>query len=155
MSDAVAVDSRPSTWAHINEVQRRLMQVVVRLQERLLVHDASKLQSPEVEAFDAQEGALAATTYGSDEYRSQLHELGPALEHHYSVNDHHPDHFAGGIAEMDLIQLTEMLADWKAATMRHNDGDLMRSIVQNRDRFKYGPEIQQVLINTAKNLGWL
>jgi hypothetical protein len=38
---------------------------------------------------------------------------------------------------MDLVQVIEMLADWKAATLRHADGSLTRSIIQNADRFGY------------------
>ncbi len=41
---------------------------------------------------------------------------------------------------MNLLQLTEMLCDWIAATRRHSDGDIHGSITKNRDRFGYGPE---------------
>lgn len=149
-----AVDSRPGNWEHINQVQRRVMQVVTRLQERLLVHDQSKLDEPERSAYDALEGKPKAP-YGSAEYKANLHELGPALEHHYSVNDHHPEHYAGGIGDMGLIAMIEMLADWKASTSRQPGGDLMRSIVTNSERFGYGPEITGLLINTAVELKWL
>jgi hypothetical protein len=47
------------------------------------------------------------------------------------------------------------LCDWKAATLRHADGDLGRSILQNADRFGYGDEILGLLLNTAKAYGWL
>jgi hypothetical protein len=48
-----------------------------------------------------------------------------------------------------------MLADWKAATLRHADGDLARSIEQNAERFGYGDEIKRLLIHTAAYFGWL
>lgn len=57
-----------------------------------------------------------------------------------------------GIHHMDLIQMTEMLCDWLAATMRHADGDIGRSITQNAERFGYGPEIEGLLRNTARRL---
>ena len=51
---------------------------------------------------------------------------------------------------MNLVDLIEMLCDWKAATMRHNDGDIMKSIEINQERFGYGDEIKQIMINTVK-----
>lgn len=56
--------------------------------------------------------------------------------------------------EMNLLDLIEMLADWKAATERHDDGDLRRSIDQNAERFGYGPETKRRLYLTAAALGW-
>jgi hypothetical protein len=64
-------------------------------------------------------------------------------------------HRASGIHAMSIMDLLEMLADWKAATLRHADGDLDRSITQNAQRFGYGPEIEGMLRNTANRLGWL
>jgi hypothetical protein len=59
------------------------------------------------------------------------------------------------IHEMSLVQMIEMLCDWKAATLRHADGDLERSIMQNAERFEYGDEIRELLLNTAQEFGWL
>ena len=56
---------------------------------------------------------------------------------------------------MTIIDLIEMLADWKAATLRHEDGDLKRSIDINADRFGYGEAIHTLLLTTARDLGWL
>jgi hypothetical protein len=143
------------THAHILKVQEHLLGLAKRLVDRAAVHDASKLESPEVEAYDRLAGSLKGLTYGSPEYKAALAELGPALEHHYAANDHHPEHFEHGVADMDLVQVLEMLADWKAATERHADGDLRRSIEQNAERFVYGPEFKRLLLNTARNMGWL
>ena len=52
------------------------------------------------------------------------------------------------IRGMNLVQLVEMLCDWKAATMRHKDGDIRRSIEINQGRFGYSDEIKQILLNT-------
>jgi hypothetical protein len=69
--------------------------------------------------------------------------------------DHHPEHHPDGIADMDLGQMTEMLADWKAGTLRNRDGDLTASIRLNAKRFGYGPDIERLLLNTARRYGWL
>jgi hypothetical protein len=53
---------------------------------------------------------------------------------------------------MSLIDLLEMICDWKAATLRHNDGNIQRSITINKERFKYGDELEAILRNTAELL---
>lgn len=148
-------DSRPDTWEHIAEVQRRLDVIVRELQQRAYAHDGSKLLAPEREIFDRFTPWLGKQTYGSPEYEATRRQMGAALDHHYAHNDHHPEYHANGIADMDLMQVTEMLADWKAASMRHADGDLARSIEHNARRFGYGEEMARLLTNTARNLGWL
>ncbi len=148
-------DSRPDTLEHIACVQRYVREVITELLVRADEHDASKLRSPEVEVFDRVTPMLRGLTYGSDEYKRALADMGPGLAHHYAANDHHPEHFPGGIADMNLVQVTEMLCDWKAATLRHDDGDLARSIEQNAARFGYGDEITGLLLNTALAFGWL
>jgi hypothetical protein len=148
-------DSRSDTLAHIANVRRLLAEAIADLQERAIAHDFSKLDDPEKAVFDEYTPKLRDSTYGSEEYKRFLAGMGEGLAHHYQVNDHHPEHFGGGIADMDLIQLVEMLADWKAATMRHADGDLDRSISQNAERFGYGFELERVLRHTAERLGWL
>jgi xanthine/CO dehydrogenase XdhC/CoxF family maturation factor len=152
---APVYDSRPDTWQHIHTVQAYLSTVIASLQVRALEHDQSKLESPEVEVFDAVTPKLRELSYGSDEYTASLAEMGEGLAHHYAVNDHHPEHGDGTLAWMTLPQIVEMLCDWKAATMRHADGDLRRSIQQNADRFGYGPEMTRLLLNTATTYGWL
>lgn len=151
----MSFDSRPATWEHIHTVQGLIGQVVDDLRRRAYDHDQSKLVEPEVAVFDEYTPKLKDSTYGSDEYKGFLEGMGAGLRHHYAANDHHPEHFPDGIQGMDLMQVLEMLCDWKAATLRHADGDLRRSIEQNADRFGYGDEIRRLLLHTADRLGWL
>lgn len=145
-------DSRPDTWRHIETVRGLLNGVAVNLLGRAHRHDQSKLVSPEVEVFDEFTPKLAESTYGSDEYKEFLKGMGVGLAHHYEANDHHPEHFDGGLADMGLLQLTEMLCDWIAATRRHNDGDIHRSIEQNAERFGYGHGIKRLLHNSVDQI---
>lgn len=147
-------DSRPDTREHIETVRSLIRAVIGELRNRAERHDASKLEEPELSVFNEYTPKLKDSTYGSDEYKSFLVGMGEGLRHHYAANDHHPEHFENGIADMDLVQVTEMLCDWKAATTRHADGDLRRSIRQNAERFGYGPEIERLLLNTALAHGW-
>ncbi|MBQ7845480.1 MAG: hypothetical protein IJ392_04940 [Clostridia bacterium] len=90
--------------------------------------------------------------YGSDEYKESLKALKPALDHHYANSRHHPEHFARGILDMNLVDIVEMVCDWKAASERQKDGNLLKSIEQNAQRFGYDDQVKQILINTAKML---
>lgn len=53
-----------------------------------------------------------------------------------------------GILGMSLVDLIEMLCDWKAATLRHNDGCIRKSIDINQKRFGYSDELRAIFLNT-------
>src|SRR3954469_19327953 len=150
MSDGY--DSRADTRDHIAEVRTLLFRVNANLRRRAHVHDVSKLESPEREVFDEFTPKLKGSTYGSEEYRGYLTAMKPALDHHYAANSHHPEHYPDGIRGMSLLDIIEMLCDWKAATMRHADGDILRSIEINQKRFGYTDEMKQILLNTVAEL---
>ncbi len=145
-------DSRVDTFEHIRTVQANLRTCIHELIERSARHDESKLHSPEREIFDEFTGKLKESTYGSEEYKGFLAAMKPALDHHYSHNRHHPEYHHKGIQGMNLIDLLEMLCDWLAATKRHANGDIGKSIEINAERFKYGDEIKQLLLNTVPML---
>src|ERR1051325_10482674 len=129
---------RYKTFRHIETVRNYLGAVIRELITRQEKHDQSKLESPEVEAFDVITDRLRGITYGSDKYFEVMRTQKPAIDHHYKVNRHHPEFFGDkGCRGMTLIDLIEMLCDWKAAGLRHNDGDLFRSIKINQERFGY------------------
>lgn len=142
-------DSAPDTLLHIKRVNEFLCSVAQEFLERAKKHDLSKLESPEKELFDKYTPLLKNTTYGSEEYKNFLKELKPALDHHYENNTHHPEYYAFGIEGMNLFDILEMLVDWKAATERHADGDIFKSIQLNKDRFKISDQLTQILLNTV------
>jgi hypothetical protein len=147
-------DSKDETTAHILRVRELLHIVQNKLEERGFAHDLSKLQSPEKEGFDEVTGALRGLTYGSDEYKAQLERLKPILAHHYAHNSHHPEHYSNGVDGMTLLDLVEMFCDWKAATERHADGNIEKSIRHNAVRFNLSPQLASILENTRKEMGW-
>jgi hypothetical protein len=149
-------DSTLDTQAHISRVGMAINDVLNNLGARAVVHDLSKLQPPEKEAFDRLTPKLKEVVYGSEEYRSALREIGPALEHHYATNDHHPEHFGeDGVLGMSLMAIIEMLADWKAAGERHDPPTgINQSIAYNAVRFKIPAYLTQIFYNTAQELGW-
>jgi len=147
-------DSTPETQKHIKQVQDLLLEVIYKLGNRSTYHDVSKLNPPEKECYDIYTPMLKGLTYGSDEYKATLENMGHALQHHYQVNSHHPEHYTNGIAGMNLFDLIEMFIDWKAATLRHKDGSLTRSIEINKERFNLDPQIVSIFKNTKDKLGW-
>lgn len=146
----MSYSSKDETQEHINNVRHLVNTIVVELRKRAANHDQSKLESPEVEIFDKFTPKLKDSTYGSDEYKGFLKEMGPALDHHYAFNRHHPEHFPKGVEEMNLIDLIEMFCDWKAATLRHDDGDILKSININRKRFKMSEQLVSIFQNSIK-----
>lgn len=142
------LETNAETLAHIRRVQQLLHKVAANLMERARVHDQSKLSEPEASVFAEFTPKLKGSTYGSPEYQAFLAAMRPALEHHYANNRHHPEHWANGIQDMSLIDLIEMFCDWKAATERHANGSLPKSIELNKKRFGYGDELEQILVRT-------
>ena len=138
------------TKEHISNVQKFIKLTTDILSERGLQHDSTKLEDPELPLFTEMTKKLAASTYGSDEYKMFLEKLKPALDHHYAKNRHHPEHYPNGINDMTLVDLVEMFADWKSATLRHNDGNLLKSIEINTKRFNIGEQLSQIFKNTAE-----
>jgi hypothetical protein len=143
------MDERFKTIRHIEAVRNHLNACVRELLTRAEQHDQSKLQSPEREEFDRLTPLLRGSTYGSDEYKGFLKSMDKALAHHYENNRHHPEHFPDGVHGMNLIDLIEMLCDWKSSTLRHADGDIYKSIEINQKRFGYSDEMARILRNTA------
>lgn len=138
------------TKEHISQVREFMLIFAQELINRALVHDRSKLESPEVEIFTEFTPKLKQSTYGSKEYKTFLREMQVALKHHYANNSHHPEHYQNGIRDMDLADIVEMLCDWKAATLRHADGDIVKSIEYNKNRFNYSEDLELIFKNSIK-----
>lgn len=195
-SDREELFFESETRKHQMGVSRLLMAFAQRLLVRASEHDASKLEDPERETFVEVTPKLRDLSYGSDEYKEQLKRMGPALEHHYQNNSHHPEHSKLwkcpvcdgvfdesetsesvvnkvssrscpmcyqqdplslailysyiGIEGMDLFDIVEMLCDWFAATLRHADGDIDKSIGINEKRFRISPQLSRIFRNTVK-----
>jgi hypothetical protein len=138
------------TMEHIENVRNFINVFVAELLIRGVNHDQTKLESPEVELFTEYTDKLAGVTYGSDEYKSYLEKLKVALDHHYAKNRHHPEHFVNGVNDMNLIDIIEMFCDWKAATLRHDDGNLQKSIDHNAKRFNMSDQLTKIFRNTVE-----
>src|SRR5690606_19673741 len=109
-------DSSDDTLNHIGVVRRAIDKVQGDLARRGIMHDLSKIKDPEEKrGFDEHTPMLKLFPYGSDGYRQSLAKLKKTLALHYSNNDQHPEHFPGGVGDMNLMQLTEIVCDCRAA----------------------------------------
>ena len=143
-------DSTADTEAHIAQVAENMRLLAHMLVLRAESHDSSKLADPEKAVFDEVTPKLRGLTYGSAEYKASLAEMGEALRHHYAHNRHHPEHFADGMKGMTFVDLIEMFCDWCAATQRHEDGNIGKSIDTNMKRFGFGEVLASIMVGTAQ-----
>ena len=148
--------ARSQTFAHIKCVRGLLTTCANTLVTRAIAHDATKLHEPEASVFEEFTPKLRGLTYGSTEYKEVLAAMKPALDHHYACNRHHPEHFAPNhflsATGMNLFDVLEMLCDWLAATKRHADGDIFKSLEINQKRFGYSDEFKGLLRRTVDAL---
>ena len=118
-----------ATREHIQHVIDNMNEVTQNLQERAKNHDKSKLEPPEINDYqESAESLVNPEPYGTEAYEQTRQTISPALEHHYRVNSHHPEHYEGGVMDMTLLDMLEMLCDWKAASLRHEDNTFANSM---------------------------
>lgn len=149
------VDTARKTLEHIRKVQMHMADVMVNLQNRMLAHDLSKLRPDELAGFARLNSRLETIEYGTKAYQAALDEAEDAVSLHYQRNRHHPQYHENGVADMTLLDLLEMLADWYAASQYTKDGSLRRSLDVNKVRFNIPPLLARMLDQTALELGWL
>lgn len=132
------------TLKHKFYIMRFMFTIAFRLMWRAIVHDASKLNWKE-------EGHLYAAvtvahfknvTYNSDEYKRLKLLIKPAADHHYKSNSHHPEFYGDppSVKPMSALDEIEMICDWLAASKRHHDGNPIKSVEINAEKFDYGTE---------------
>lgn len=134
---------------HQVSVRSYLSRFMNELRIRGRAHDDSKLEGFELPGFEQHLPKLRELTYGSDEYHVELVAMKGTLKHHYQMNRHHPEHFQDGISGMSLIDVVEMFCDWWAATEKHDDVDMLKSIDINQKRFGFSDELAKIFRNTV------
>ena len=121
------------------------------LYDRKVNHDRSKLEYPEKQAFDNNPYKLKEISYGSAQYFESLYFMRKALEHHYRYNRHHPEHFGNRMYGMNIMDLIEMICDWKASSERQDNSNIFDSIEDvQKKRFNYDSKMTRILENTVE-----
>lgn len=146
-------DSTADTLDHIGKVGAGIAQVCGELATRAAQHDASKLLPPEKAVYDRVRPLLDATEYGSDDYRAATAQLGDAFVHHCEVNRHHPEHFGDeGVDGMNLVDVIEMVCDWRAASQRRPGVDVRDGLAHNFEKYGIGEQLAAVIVHTVDAL---
>lgn len=143
-------EAKRQTIDHREEVKKYLTTVAKELTDRGSTHDESKLSPEEMPYFAKHIPELNKVEYGSPEYKQAMKDMKPAIDHHNEVNRHHPEHFKDGMKGMNLVDLAEMVADWKAAAKRYPNGDAVKAMDMNQKRFGFSDDIKAILLNTLQ-----
>lgn len=144
--------SRDESTEHITRIGKIIDNLKDLLNWRAKYHDYSKLRSPELSGFAEYGPKLKTMEYMSNEYKQCLSDMKPFLDHHYSSNRHHPEYHKNGISDMSLIDILEMLSDWKASVERSKNGDIFKSLEINTKRFNIPTEISNMMKNTLREM---
>lgn len=139
---------------HIAEVQGYLSEVTADLIQRGIAHDLSKYEEVEFDSFVETRPRFKNANYGTPEYKAITEEIRPAIDHHYSVNRHHTKFFKTGFAGMNLIDILEMLADWRAASRRSPILTFLDSLPKAFEMYKIPANMQEHILATLKYLKW-
>jgi Family of unknown function (DUF5662) len=128
------------------------MQIVANeLFRRAAIHDNSKFLPEEFEIYEQVFPELQKHAFGSAQMKAAYEQLGPALEHHFQVNRHHPEYFEHGIDDMNLIDILEMVCDWCAASARSQTG-IQKGLLLNKQKFKIDDRVFGMIERTVVEL---
>lgn len=151
----ISTEVLTDTLLHISEVQEGLEQFTAELKKRGILHDSTKLQEPEFSAFVSTRPKFKKANYGTPEYQECVNEIKPAIDHHYANNRHHTAFHENGINDMNLIDILEMLADWKAAERRSPDKKLEDTLDYAFNKYGIDEQLAKIVMNTLKDFKWI
>ncbi len=140
------------TMRHIEAVRAFMGEIIQQLLIRSALHDQSKLKPPEEKTFEKYTNLLKKTEFGSNSYKALTKKMKPAISHHFKENRHHAEHFKNGIKGMNLIDIIEMFCDWESSCLRHEDGDIKKSILIMKKKLNLSEELYEIFLNTAEML---
>ena len=139
---------------HVKDVQLYLEEIISELKKRGIIHDKSKFSDPEFSAFVNNVDKFKQVNYGSEEYNKLIEATKMAVDHHHKNNRHHTSYHKNGIMDMNLIDLIELICDWKAASVRSPNLTFHDSLDIAMKKYNIPPDIEKILRNTINHLGW-
>lgn len=121
-------------FRHVAIVRKNLAKISNALNERARVHDLSKFSEDEFAGFVEVNRIAREHPYGSKEYVESLKD-NKVIELHFSRNSHHHEYYPHGVADMSLLDIIEMVADWKAASETYGQTSFADALEFQRKRF--------------------
>lgn len=133
-----AINLLRSYSRHRDFVRLALHRVARDLDERAIIHDASKLLDDEFSGFSRINGIARVQKFGSPEYKESMRTERPTIDTHFKRNSHHPERpelLAGKTTEPDdykymcalaehemtFLDVIEMVCDWWGARLGYDD----------------------------------
>ena len=136
---------------HIERVYKHLQAFAAILENRGRVHDASKLQEPELSMWKKMDEE-PRYKFGTPEYIDKMKRWKAVFDHHYKCNRHHPEHFEFGIQDMNLVDIVELLADWIGYKDKISYSEASKMIESQCKRFGIENDVlRDVLMNTLND----
>lgn len=87
---------------------------------------------------------IAALNQMQAQYPDDEYAIGYSLD----LVQAHKQTLESNVNGMNLIDVLEMVCDWKAANLRHNDGNIYHSVEINTKRFGLSPQLVSLILNT-------
>lgn len=136
---------------HVMAVQKHLNSLASELIERGRTHDASKFSEPELSGFAENIDNVSNIVYGSTEHSEKMDDMKVIIDIHHSNNRHHPEHWGDGVSDMTLLDILEMIVDWKTASSQYKEGDLIKSVEINCKKYKVDDQLKRIILNTISD----
>jgi len=143
---------------HVSEISENLETIASELRKRGMSHDRTKFQQLEFDTFVSTREEFKQTSYGTPEYKAVCAKAQPAMDHHYSNNRHHTAYHENAVNDMNLIDIIELVCDWRAANRRNADQCTMLESVKrglSNEKYQISEQLAKIIINTFKDLGWI
>lgn len=141
------------TQNHINLVRYNLFKLScynnqIELKERSNNHDLSKYTKNEYNGYMYLiEKHNEYSTFIFTEEHEEI--IKKAIQHHYQVNRHHPEHF-DDINDMNKIDLIEMVVNWAARSEELGNSLIGWYNSVNQVKYQFNSEQQKIIENVIK-----
>ena len=142
------MDFKEKLFKHIEGVQNYLKTIGLIITTRGYEHDSSKVSDEEYKYFKMANSIDRNQFKTYEEYLDYVKPtLDKGLKHHYEYNRHHPEHFDNGVNDMTLIDIIEMIIDWKVS-IEQNGKKLEDEIGYNFDKYNISDQLKKIIMNT-------
>ena len=135
---------------HVYDFQEAINTICKALTTRAKTHDASKLKEPELTQYTEAAEKLEKFKPGSSDYLKIRDKYAIILSKHFTKNSHHPEHFKNGFNDMSILDLVDVLVDWK---LDCGDGDWNKFVDDRRDYYGMSDQVVQIFKNSKDVLG--
>jgi hypothetical protein len=136
---------------HKESIAIWLAKFCAELAYRNATHDNSKYSEEEFGIQAACVDDFEKYEFNSPEELKLREKLLPGTTIHRKRNRHHPEHFENGIDGMNLIDLLEMIGDWKSASERVKGDSLRKSVPILKEKYNISPQLLKIIENTLKD----